>query len=141
MVKSSQKRRRNIRHLAIFDDGENAEFLSRFGQFQASKEAKIYGNSVAGFIRYATIGKSARPLSPSRTRKRASAVQEKVLLRILAELGKSGSNLNQIARALNSDRGDLPMPIQDAMASHIQATEAIRTALGFPSSKNDEEPS
>lgn len=53
-----------------------------------------------------------------------------VLAKLLAELGKSGSNLNQIAYQLNSgETVELP-ELAEAIAEHRAVAEAIMRALG-----------
>lgn len=55
------------------------------------------------------------------------------LVRTLAELGKIGSNVNQLARAVNASGGDeLPhaATLRDVQADLADAFQAVRKALG-----------
>ncbi len=66
-----------------------------------------------------------------RTRAMRRPVMERVILgKLTAQLGRSGSNLNQIARAMNS--GDVVVldAIQSALAEHRQILAAIIEVLG-----------
>ena len=61
---------------------------------------------------------------PRATRKPPVAKQE--LVRILGQLGKIGSNVNQIARAINS--GDDPNGLSDDIKAAVVAIAEIHTA-------------
>jgi hypothetical protein len=88
--KSETRQRQRVRHVR-FDRTEDAALESA-----ASKA----GLSVAAFVRERTLGRAGdRSL-----RKRIDLAE---LGRLLAETGKIGSNINQLARVANSN-GDLP---------------------------------
>ena len=53
-----------------------------------------------------------------------------LLSRLLGQHGKAGSNLNQIARQLNSGGDVEPPELADAIAEHRAACQAIMSALG-----------
>lgn len=75
------------------------------------------------FIRARTIG--GKPVTRKASADRAG------LINGLAELGKVGSNINQIARALNislKDRRPLDVP-KDLIASALQGVAALTTRL------------
>lgn len=88
------------------------------------------GLSAAAYFRQETFG-TAGPRAKPRP------VVERVLLAsLLAQLGKCGSNLNQIARALNSG-GDADMPrIDEAIAEFRALCRALAAALGRPFSND-----
>jgi hypothetical protein len=106
------------------------------------EKARHVGISKSAFIRFATLG---TPLPRGR---REPSVNEEILLRVLAdlphikaELGKHGSNLNQIAYYLNSGRpvdrleGLLASTLHEAQAFYENKLEQLRyeilRALGY----------
>ena len=81
---------------------QNARISIRVtSQIKASleREAEQAGLSLSGLVKFRTLGEAAAVLPT--TQKRISA-DLKLLRKILGELGKIGSNQNQIARKLNS---------------------------------------
>ena len=87
--------------------------------------AERAGMSLGGFVRWRLFG-SAGP----RSRRRPSADMA-LLAQVLAQLGKRGSNLNQIAHRLNSDAAIGPAELVDAIAEHRACVTAIMRALGM----------
>lgn len=73
---------------------------------QKAKEAEL---SLSDWVRGKAIG--TKPIT------RKASPDREVLLLILAALGKTGSNLNQIARQLNrkQERVELEVPVRDIM--------------------------
>ena len=65
---------------------------------QLEQQAKTTGVTVSDYLRIKAFG--VAPSQPVLT------PQRETLLRFLAELGKQGSNVNQIARALNQAKGN-----------------------------------
>jgi hypothetical protein len=64
---------------------------------------------------------------------RAKPGPDMVLLsRLLGQHGKAGSNLNQIARQLNSGGDVEPSELAEAIAEHRAACQVIISALGVP---------
>ena len=125
--KRSENRKTTQIRRARFTPAEAAEFDAK---------AAAYGGDSA-FIRARTIG---APLPKSRINKAAIAQLRTELAKVRAELGKSGSNLNQIAYHLNAGRpGDIQQgAIGAALAEHEQAIRtleelrlAILQSLGF----------
>ncbi len=85
--------------------------------------AERAGLSVGGYIR-------GRALAVTETRAmRRPAVERAALAQLLGQLGKCGSNVNQIARVLNSG-GDEPEGVAEAIAAVKRAADAIWIALG-----------
>lgn len=73
----------------------------------------------------------SRALAAPTTRAMRRPVVERVILsRLVAELGRSGSNLNQIARAMNSGETVIIDQIQSALAEHRQILAAVIETLG-----------
>jgi hypothetical protein len=88
---------------------------------QAAGEA---GLSLGAYVRQQTIG-TAGPRA-----KRRPSPDRVLLAKVLAELGKSGSNLNQIAYGLNRDElAHLP-ELHAAIVEHRACVAAIMRALG-----------
>ena len=69
-------------------------------------------------------------LSKPKTRStRRPPVERELLARALAQLGKIGSNLNQIARATNMGKDEREQ-LQDSLAALYEPARLIREALG-----------
>lgn len=73
----------------------------------------------------------SRALDAPTTRAMRRPMMEKVILsKLIAGLGRSGSNLNQIARAMNSGDKVTRDQIQSALAEHRQILAAVIETLG-----------
>lgn len=89
--------------------------------------ARGKGKTVSQLIRETIL---ERPAPGPKPRRRAPAADERLLAQILAQLGKWGSNLNQLAHRANMDE-----PVDRAefeeLAGHVrQASAAVLEALG-----------
>ena len=94
---------------------------------QADDAAAAAGVSLNGWVRSQLFG------SPGPRSQRAKPGPDMVLLsRLLGQHGKAGSNLNQIARQLNSGGDVEPPELAEAIADHRAACQAIMSALGVP---------
>lgn len=82
------------------------------------------GLSLAGYARSQLL--SAPPVRQARR----PPVERAELARLLAELGKIGSNVNQIARALNGGGDAVPSDLAGAQADIAAIRAAIMLALG-----------
>lgn len=89
---------------------------------QLEQAAERAGMTAAAFIRHQSIG-TAGPRAVRRP-----PIEKKALAQLLGQLGKAGGNLNQVARALNSDRGT-PADIAEALAEVKAAARAISETL------------
>jgi hypothetical protein len=86
--------------------------------------AAAAGLSLNAFMRAILDG------NPGPRSRRTPGIDTVVLAKLLAEMGKSGSNLNQIAYHLNSGEPvELP-ELAEAIAGHRAVAEAIMRALG-----------
>jgi hypothetical protein len=128
----SQKRKRQHVKRSRFDDDELAEFEAR---------ARNSGLEDGAFIRACTLGAEG-----PRARRRLS-IDREALAHAVAEFNRAGSNLNQIARALNeiaaAGRGgeprdrlaelvaELALPIRAVQAEFGAPLAAILAALGY----------
>jgi len=90
---------------------------------QLAVAAERAGLTVGAFMRQQCLGTAG----PRATRR--PPVERAALAQILAQMGKCGSNLNQIARVLNSS-GDAPLGIPDAIADFRAVCAEIMRALG-----------
>jgi hypothetical protein len=96
---------------------------SEYAQLEAAAEQA--GLTVGAFMRRQCLG------TPGPRATRRPPVERAALAQLLAQLGKCGSNLNQIARVLNSG-GDTPDGITDAIADFRAVSAEIMRALGSP---------
>lgn len=94
-------------------------------------DAERAGLTLSSYARLLVI--KAEPLRQSRR----PPIERQLLAKMLGQLGKTGSNLNQIARALNAatDRGATQSPIlhaelRQAMAELTTIRSALMAALG-----------
>lgn len=111
--KRSEKRRRSVLRPARFTPEEAARFDAK---------PKPYGGASA-FIRYIALD---HPLPRSK-------VEVQLLSQVLAEPGKIGSNINQIAHRLNAGcPGDVVEgSIEAAMSELLEWRMALMQALGY----------
>lgn len=81
------------------------------------------GLTVSDFIRKAALG--------SKPRIQQANPERAVLIRLLAELGKVGSNVNQIAKALNTDlaKGQKATVPGEVIASALQVVQTLSAHL------------
>src|ERR1700687_710062 len=116
MASGSEKRQRNKRvTFRLFDDEFN----------KIAAKADRSGLTFGAFMRAAALDGDGGP----RAQRRPPA-DHKVLRQLLGEAGRSGNNVNQIARALNSgDRVNLP-ELQEALRACIDTQNRINEALG-----------
>lgn len=114
-VSSSQTRQRGKILAARFADPEAAEIEAK---------ARAAGVSVAGYLR-----ESALERETPGTQRAAPLPERQALAILLGQLGKAGSNLNQIARLGN--RGQpIPLPeLMETLAAVRAAAEKVRQAL------------
>ena len=107
--KRSEKRQRTVLRPARFTPQEAAAF---------DKKAEAYGGASA-YIRFLALEK---PLPRSK-------VEIELLAKVLAELGKIGSNINQIAYRYNVTEGRPAGNIEGALEAAINELLEWRTAL------------
>jgi len=68
--------------------------------------------------------------SPPPRARRRPAVEKQQLAKLLGEIGKIGSNVNQIAHHLNAGVGASSRSVDDAMADVREMRDAVMKALG-----------
>lgn len=117
MASGSDKRQRPYKLTARFD----AEELSR-----VRSNAARGGVPVAALIRQAVLG-----LPPPRSVRRPT-VDHQAVARLLGELGKIGSNLNQIAKHMNAGRdvtdgvdASIELALRDLMELRLVCLQAL----------------
>jgi len=113
----SQKRQRGKRLQLCLTDAEAQEIETR---------AERAGLSVSGYLRALAFGKDT-PQPPAAKR---PPVEKQILGRLLGELGKIGSNINQIARRVNEGKGFDLEPFATAYAELRRLNNALLEALG-----------
>ncbi len=85
--------------------------------------AESAGLTIGAFMRQQCLG------TPGPRAARRPPIERTALAQILGQLGKCGSNLNQIARVLNTG-GDAPPGIADAVSDIRQVCQQIMRVLG-----------
>jgi uncharacterized protein (DUF1778 family) len=75
------------------------------------QHAKSAGMNVTDFIKSRTLDK------PPKTK--VATFDREVLIRLLAELGKIGSNVNQIAKAMNANKALYSVTIKESYIAHV----------------------
>ena len=116
MASGSDKRQRNKRSYIRWTSDEFNEAAAR---------ADKSGLGLAAFLRAAVLDGDAGP----RAQRRPPA-DHKVLRRLLGEVGRIGNNINQIARALNSEeKANLP-ELEQALRACNEIRKGILAALG-----------
>lgn len=95
---------------------------------ELERRAERAGLSVAAYMRYQCLGEAGpRAVKRPPVERQALAVLINQLGQSAGELGKCGSNVNQIARALNSDR-EVPHDIDDTLALLRDTMAEVRAA-------------
>jgi hypothetical protein len=87
--------------------------------------AERSGMYASGFLRTLAVG-TPGPRAVKRT-----PADRKELARVLGELGKCGSNLNQLARAFNRGRTPLDEDLALALRAFTAMRADVRRALGL----------
>ena len=87
------------------------------------ERAERAGMTVSAYMRHQCLGEAG----PRAVRR--PPVERAALSQLLGQLGKCGSNVNQIARALNSDREiihDIPQTIAEIRAAALAISATLR---------------
>jgi Bacterial mobilisation protein (MobC) len=118
MARGTEIRQRKIVLTARFNDTEAAAIREK---------ADKRGQSVGGLIRNALLDAPATPIV------RRPPANAKAIALVLGQLGKIGSNINQIAHHLNAGRpGDRSEGmIEEALRDVMEIRLACMQALGF----------
>jgi len=98
--------------------------LSEAEYAEIAKRAEAALLTPASYVRAATLD-----APPPRARRRP-AVEAVQVARVLAQLGKIGSNLNQIAHRLNAGRSVAPESVDRAAADVSAMRDACMASLG-----------
>lgn len=112
----TEKRKRNRLIQCRCDDAEYA---------QAKRLADRAGFTLGAYTRACVLG------SPGPRAQRLPTTNKKELIRLLGELGKNGSNLNQLARAVNSGQIPRVKAIERACEAFSDMRADVRRALGL----------
>ena len=111
----SENRQRTNPVCVRFDESEYSDLESRAGEA---------GLSNAAYLRTCALG-DAGPRA-----RRSPTVERKLAAQAIAELNKAGSNLNQIARAVNMSLFPAAPDIKEAAAAVKKAARQIIRAFG-----------
>lgn len=111
----SEKRQRPLSLTVRFNDAEHAEVVRR---------ADAVGLTPASYMRLAVID-----VAPPRAA-RTPPIDRQLVAQVLAQIGKVGSNVNQIAYALNAGRPMSSVEVERAMAAVLDMRDACLKALG-----------
>ena len=84
------------------------------------------GLSVGAFMRAAALG------DPGKRARRRVPLDAKLLRNLLGEVGRTGNNLNQIARRVNTTGEHDAAQLRAALVAHEEMRQAILSALGVP---------
>lgn len=123
MAGGSGKRQRDAQILVRFTAEELATVADK---------ADRAGMARAAFLRAAALG------NPGPRAQRRPPADHEALRRILGELGRVGNNINQIARALNSDpQGADLSALPESLAAYLQIRDAIFDALSMRTAGHD----
>jgi len=127
----SQTRQRTHQAIGVYDDREWARFEVSLARYRKSAAADDYGDSVAAFIRWQTIGAGARKLPARRSNPELPADLAQQIGAVMTELMRQGHNLNQIARHLHTD-GYLPAAtLETALNEHRDTLRVLRRLAGI----------
>lgn len=118
MARKTRSGSQTRKKLHMVTTGYDAEELARLDE-----AASRAGLTRASFQRVQTL---AQPKTRSTRR---APVEKELLARLLGQLGKCGSNLNQIAKAANLDRAERA-DVAAAVAEVRAAAEVVITAMG-----------
>ncbi len=110
----TEKRQRTKRLTVRFNEQENAAIR---------KMAESHGQTPGALVRSALLN-----LPPARAARRPK-LEEKIVARVLAELGKIGSNLNQLTRYANLGR-TLENSLEETLRDLREMRLACLQALG-----------
>lgn len=94
---------------------------------QLAAVARRQGKTISSCVRESLI---ASALPAPKPRKRTPAADERELARILGQLGKWGSNLNQLAHQANMDEPVKPHQFEELADQVRTASRAVLEALG-----------
>lgn len=99
--------------------------LSKDQRAELEKRADLAGGlSIAGYIKFAALDQPPRKL-------RQPPIDRVALAQLLGQLGRVGSNINQIARIANA-HNEINIPeLAFALNELIDMREAIMKALGY----------
>ena len=94
---------------------------------QLAAVARRQGKTISSCVRDSLI---AGALPAPKPRRRTPAADERELARILGQLGKWGSNLNQLAHQANMDEPVKPYQFEELADQVRTASRAVLEALG-----------
>jgi len=124
MARRPTKTRRNRIIQFRCTDAEHAEILRR---------ADRAGYPPGTFARACVLG------SPGPRAQRLPPTNKHLLVKLLGQLGKIGSNINQIARAINSGKIPPVPKIEEAIQALLDLDNLVMRALGLSPDEADDD--
>lgn len=105
---------------------------NRIANFRVTPDEyrEIETNAERGGLTFGSYLRTRALMAPTTRAMRRPVVERVILSKLVAELGRSGNNLNQIARALNSGEAVIIDAIQAALKEHRQILAAVIETLG-----------
>jgi hypothetical protein len=136
--RSTSRQRGHMLHTRLNDD-EYAMYLPQLSAYRQSAEARVYGESPGGFLRWLMFGKEARPLRKRTAPKPFAHPSERQLLLLRNDFAGALNNLNQMARGFN--RHQLPVPSdQHRLMRTLQDLAAQAKTLLHPPLADEDTP-
>ena len=115
MGRGTETRQRRRALVIRLDDAEHAALVAM---------AERAGLSLGGFARCVLLD------APPPRQSRRPPVERAELARLLAQIGRLGSNVNQIARALNAGGAVEAKEIDQTARAVVEMRDAVMVALG-----------
>ena len=127
----TQTRRRTHQAIGVYDEPEWVRFQVQLERYRGSAAADQYGDSVAAFMRWQTIGPGARKLPPRRTHPDLPPDVVAQIGSLMTELMRQGNNLNQIAKQLNAGGEISADVVYAALSEHRETLRGLRCLVGI----------
>jgi hypothetical protein len=135
--KRSANRQRQFQLKTRLNNEERAMYEALFASYARSVEARVYGNSPGGFLRYVMFGRQARPVRKLVARQPSThpSAQELTLLR--NDIAIAMNNLNQLTRGLHRHQLPVPDELHGLIGELRDAAAKIKTILHPPLREED----
>ncbi len=96
-----------------------------------SEMAQLRDHAARGGLGVSAHARQVLVQAPPPRRRPTPSLETDLLAQTLRELGKLGSNVNQIARRLNMDMAVPPREVIEAMTAVLEVRSAVLQALGI----------
>jgi hypothetical protein len=98
-------------------------------RFDDDELARVEEAASRAGLAFASYGRAQMLGAPAPRSVRRPPIEKELLARVLGQLGKVGSNLNQVARATNSTGAEID-EVRAAIAEVREAAQEVMRALG-----------